>query len=227
MKRLLTLFLASAIFGSCTSDDTELQGKYVSGTATVSPIRLFTKSGEVKDEAKAVEFITRHGLSEFVPHYGIDNSHANEVSITFNPGNTAIVTCFGKTDVRNIVKSNGYIYLEASDITTIYSFANESRITQALLLSPLYSKTTTVPTSSGYSNKTELKHCYFAKETNGSISLPLLNICIVTHIPDQIYARESAYNLNNVFNPEISQNLSDVDTIAVQRIDVELEREKK
>lgn len=227
MRKNLAILIASLTIMSCSQNNSELKGAYTSTYAEVNPIRLFTRNGEIKDEAKTLEFITRHGLSEFVPHYGIDNSHANEVSITFKPGNTAIVTCFGITDVRNIVKSNGYIYLEASDITTIYSFANESRITQALLLSPLYSKTTTVPTSSGYSNKTELKHCYFAKETNGSISLPLLNICIVTHIPDQIYARESAYNLNNIFNPEISQNLSDVDTIAVQRIDVELEREKK
>lgn len=221
MKILLKLFCIVFLLISC-KDEIEINtGTYVSENIEIGTIKLYTKSGEIKDSKTISNFVKVH---DKIPHFFIQNPDSNInvkdlFRIVILPANQALFIYSNDSTIYDIKSQNQILYLESKDTTIYRSDVSSPFYEKMLKYSPFYSETLEVPHSSYvHVSYTKLKPCLYVTLSKNTITFPLLTYHYFQSIPDGTsYNSLARRDLNNIFNEKSTNLLNVTDTIAVQQ----------
>ncbi len=204
-----------------------------------SPIRLFTKKGEIID-AQLINYYKVKFAQFILPLQSTNGSFINDTfhvtaidkakyNYMYKRGDTVYCSsCPGgviranptiyKNDF-NITKIDNYLQFSGTDTLNYPGSIDSFNI--AIQLYKPYFKVTPLPASSGFGSWIETFKYFYALYNNNSLVFPGLNyINFKTHYtiyPPSVYTFVSSYstiryNVNNVFDASVLQRLSSSDT---------------
>ncbi len=229
MKFKILLLVFVVFLYSCEKEqDVTYSGTYESKEMKIMSIRMFTNGAEVTDNTKIQQFVEKMGNQQiFITNYDSIVNVENRVRVEFFSENKSIFQYIEDTDERNVVTKGDKIYFELDEIYTQFNQTANPFITKVIKNFPLYNKTTSVSTSSGFVSKTEYKHCYYANSIDSYIEFPLLNYYYKHNFDDVIVSIEALWNLNNEFNSNVMNELTLNDTLVVQEFKIVLKKQMK
>jgi len=225
MKYLLFTLLIIVTLSSCKNDDYIYSGTYVSKNVEINKIRLFTINGEVTEQTKINDFLIKKPDLLFATNYDSIIDIEGKIRIEYPSGKKAIVSGSEEPETRNVIEKGNYIYYELPIVYTRYNFSTLPFYDNIVKLKPIYSETTPLAPASGFSSKTEFKHCYFVKGKEEIIEMPLISFVYSRYTNAQIQSQEAVWNNNNEFNPKSISHLTSTDTLAIQEFNVILEKQ--
>lgn len=225
MKKLVLILTIFLIATSCKKDDYSYSGTYISKTVEINKIRLFTINGEVTNHDKIVEFLNKKNDLHFATNYDSIIDIAGKISIEYLSDNQAVVSGSEEPETRNAIEKGDYIYYELPTVYTRYNLSTPSFYDYIIKLKPIYSETTPLSPATGFSSKTEFKHCYFVKGKEEIIEMPLVSFVYSRYISPQNHSQEAVWNNNNEFNPKSISHLTSTDTLAIQEFNVIFEKQ--
>jgi len=223
MKKVLTLFCIIFFLISCKEESEDNTGTYVSQNIEIGTIKLYSKSGEIKDSKTIYNYINTHDKER---HFFIQNVDStinvkNLCAIEILPKNVAKLINFRDSTIYTIKNQNQILYLESKDT----SYDRHDEITpfyaKMFMYNPLYSKTSYTPYSNGYNQITKFRNCKYLFLSKNRITYPLLTYNYFQSYQDGLsYRSETCSNINNIFNEESTKLLNATDTIAIQQINL-------
>jgi hypothetical protein len=219
MKKSLISLIVLLICFSCQKEEYSYSGWYVSQSTEMSAIRLFTVNGEINDANLINSYLDRTENGNLYRDISNPPGVVGSYAIMFLDNNKAYftVTFFKLLPLERYVRRTGkYIYLEDTEISTVYNITDESFEDKIITHFPLYSKTTPLPASSGFTSKTDFRHCIYLEGKRTEIVFPLMAYVYKKHIPGGEYNYKTSPSFNNEFNKGIVTHLSPGDTLAVQ-----------
>lgn len=186
---------------SCDRDTYEVNnviGVYKQQGSEKKSIRLFTKSGEIKDQQLIAAFIKRTELASLASYYTkskIDGSQPLEIEIV--NGSKAKILHNNKVTYREIVKKNDYFYLESEEEFGKVSDRIDVMYHNIAMHHPIHYQVADIsPLSPLNTDETDLskewqtttpegkpflfKHCYYLKPDKGMLIMPMLDFRIKT-----------------------------------------------
>jgi hypothetical protein len=227
MKFKILLLVFVVFLYSCEKEqNVTYSGTYESKEMKIMTIRMFTNGAEVTDNIKIQQFVEKMGNQQiFITNYDSIVNVENRLRVEFLSGNKSIFQYIEDTDERNVVAKGDKIYFELDEILTQYNQTTNPFWAKVIMNFPLYNKTSTISTSSGFVSKTEYKHCYYANGIDSYIEFPLLSYYYKHNFDDVILSIEAQWNLNNEFNPNVINQLTLSDTLLVQEFKIVLEKQ--
>jgi len=225
MRRLITILLLALTTFACKKEDSyTYSGIYISQRAEISAIRLFSKNGEISDQAKIQRYIKRADPNFFIHNYDTIIDMTNRIVIEFLPDKKATVTILNNSETNKVIEKNGIIYFESDQISTRYNFTADPFYDKIYTYFPFYYETIPLSSASGFYSKTEYKHCYYTKGQKEVIVFPLVSYMYTRDDAANNYLMEANWNVNNEFNEDSYQSFAITDTLAVQQIFVVIEK---
>lgn len=225
MKYLLITVAVIFSLSSCKNDDYVYSGTYVSNNVEINKIRLFTINGEVTEQTKITDFLNKKSDLHFATNYDSIIDIEGKIRIEYLSGNKAIVSGSEEPETRNVIEKGNYIYYELPTVYTRYNFSTLPFYDNIIKLKPIYSETIPLAPASGFSSKTEFKHCYFVRGKEDVIEMPLISFIYSRYLSAHNQSQEAIWNNNNVFNPNSVNYLTTTDTLAIQEFNVILEKQ--
>ncbi len=204
-----------------------------------SPIRLFTKNGEIKD-AKLIAYYSTKYAKDILPSQNTnmpfvhDTFHITALdkakyNYMYKQGDTLYCTSCPGGIVRanptiykndfNVTKIDNYLQFTGTDTIDYNGFIDSFNI--AIQLYKPYYKVTPLPASSGMGSQIKTFRYFYALYNNNSLVFPGLNYInfttYYTIYPPNVYPSFSGkstmhYNINSVFDVSVLQKLSSADT---------------
>ena len=224
MRKLITFFLALTTLACQKEDSYSYSGIYNSQRTEISEIRLFTKAGEIINKDKIERFIKRLHADLFVLNYDSTIDVTGKISIEFLPDSKANFTFMNNLEKRNVIETNDNIIFESEIISTQYNFTANPFCNKAYTFFPFYSETIPLTLASGFYSKTNYKHCYYTKGNKEVIEFPLLSYLYSKYINENNHSTETVKNINNEFNLNSLNDLTESDTLAIQQFRIILKK---
>lgn len=229
MKKLFKLLYITLLLISCKHEEVvDITGTYTSQNVEIGTIKLYSKSGEIKDPNTINKFINVHdsSLHYFAQNSDWNNDFKNNGKIIILPTNEVKLLNFGDSAIYNLKNYNQIQYLESKD-TTKYSLKkyfsfNEDLHSKPfyermLMYNPIYSDTVVLPSTSAIYLAIRLKECKYIILSKNNIKYPLLTY---HYFQSRHYSSRAEKNINNVFNEATIKELNETDTIAIQQINL-------
>ena len=228
MKKLLTLFCIIFLLISCKEEIEDNSGTYISNNIEIGDIKLYSKSGEIKDSKTINNFIKAHdGIHYFIqnPDSAIDIK--NRYKIVILPINQAKLINSGDTTNYSIISKNQVLYLETKDTMQYGNQATTLFYQKMLMYNPIYSEIFDVPSPPyEFNSITKFKPCIYIILSENVITYPLLTYHYFQSYQDGAsYSSLTRRNINNIFNEESTKLLNETDTIAIQQNYLKLSKE--
>ena len=202
-------------------------GTYSSQKVMINQTRLFTKAGEIKDAKIIYDFIKQSSIAN---NYFISNIDSlinvkDQIVVVFLPNNQASINISNNSKRVNVVRVKNHIYLESRDTSSVLNNYNQSFgikpfFYSVVTYSPLYSETFPLPSGTEYLSLTKTKLCSYLEMEENEIIYPLISFSYFHHITKYDRSIEAYKNYNNTFNENCIQNLGELDTLAVQQLEV-------
>jgi hypothetical protein len=200
----------------------------------IGTIKLYSKSGEIKDPNTINKFINVHdsSLHYFAQNSDWNNDFKNNGKIIILPTNEVKLLNLGDSAIYNLKNYNQIQYLESKDTTkyTIQKYYSSNKdlpskpfYEKMLTYNPLYSDTTLLPSSAVIYLAIRFKECKYIMLSKNSIKYPLLTYHYFQsfHYGEYYsYNSNAGKNINNVFNEATIKELNETDTIAIQQINL-------
>ncbi|WP_417785999.1 hypothetical protein [Tenacibaculum sp.] len=211
MKKLQVIFFALSIFlTSCEEDNVEKYPKKFSyETIQKLHYKAFTKEGEINDPILIEKIINKY--PDFAEGPSYYETLYTKTAFNFLTPDEVVIINPDETENRNVIKTESVIYLESRD-TTMGVGVSLKELNKFKKFSPLYAEESLIPTSNGVEPLLKLKRCYYIKEENNQIILPLLDIQIRT--PYRYYHEKG---MNNEFDIKSFSDLGIEDTLLIRQ----------
>jgi hypothetical protein len=218
MKKLLSILFILLTCFSCEKEEYSYSGWYVSQSTEMSAIRLFTVNGEITNANLVNAYLDRTENGNLYREINNPPDVVGKYWVVFENEKADFSVSFFKLLPleRNVKRKGKYIYLEETEISTVYNITDESFENRIITHFPLYSITTPLPASSGFTSKTDFKHCIYLEGKRTEIVFPLMAYVYKKHIPGGEYNYKTSSSFNNEFNKGVVGHLSPGDTLAVQ-----------
>ena len=219
MKKLLSILFILLTCFSCEKEEYSYSGIYVAQRNEMSAICLFTVNGEITDANLVNTYLDRTEIGNLYRDINNPPDVDRSYDIMFVDDNKAYFPLPIYSHIipaRNVRRTGKYIYLEDKEISTVYNITDESLEDKIITHFPLYSKTNPLPASSGFTSKTDFKHCIYLEGKRIEIGFPLMAYVYKKHIPGGEYNYKISSSFNNEFNKGVVGHLSPGDTLAVQ-----------
>jgi len=188
-------------------------GTYAALGQEVGAVRLFTRSGEIKNTTTINNFVKRQDKSGYFvlntksSLYGITGT-----SLEFLSPDEAVYHYLSNQFPVNVIKRDNVLYLESKDTTelSVYIYNKDVNIyTKILTYTPLYADTLVSDT---YLHTIKTKDCFYLTQKDDIIKFPRLSYVYV-----EPYSKQAGMYINNTFNGECVNLLNDLDTLAIQQ----------
>lgn len=227
MKRILTIIAAAVLLQSCEKDSTtQYSGTYNSKVLEVSPVKLYTSKGEVTDAAIVSSFVKRYQRTASLFSSDGNQKAEGRLKVDFLAGNSAQVTEAQGYEARSVIVKGSDIYLQAYTPSVRMNTEEESFFDKLVVYAPLSAVTTMVPFTTGFTSKTEFKHCLYANKSGDAIRFPMLSYLYVSVGANKLVIKmREMQQFNNLLVSDASKKLNDGDTLAVQQSYLVLNRQ--
>jgi len=220
MKKLQIIFFALSIFfTSCEEDDNieKYPKKFSYEAVQKLPFRAFTKQGEINDPFLIEKIINNYPdfigspLPDFTENPSYYETIYTKTEFNFLSPYKVVIINPDETENRNVKKTKSVIYLESRD-TSMLIGKSLKEFNKFQKFSPLYAEESLIPTSNGVEPLLKLKRCYYIKEENNQIILPLLDI--QTRNSYHYYHMKG---INNEFDIKSFSDLGIEDTLLIRQ----------
>ena len=215
----LTLIFFVSIIVSCDKDN-EYPKSLTRQVFVEGDFKMFTKNGEVTDQALIQDFVKRyrdslskHNLNTNHEIYSFDDDvklfDQYNCEFVFNSENNGEIIIKTKGEFNESLKftlrrHNDYINLSTSD--TIMSFSSGYESISIYKCTPEIIKVDNVPSSLGYDKITTHFIPIYAKEVNSEIHLVVVSYLEVIGYKDRINSINLRGAINNMINPNYIEN---------------------
>jgi len=225
MKKVLILSsFVVLLFFSCKKDEIEVvdnSGTYTFQKVEIGSIKLYSKSGEIKDLKTIIMFLNVHDSSNlwFIQKLDSNITLGTVPKITIKQNNQVKLSSeWGDTATYIIKDYNGIQCFESIDTTSYYFQGGSSYVTSKqtsmFLYKPIYSETIYFPGA----HQIKTKSCKYLFLSKNKIAYPILTYFYFWSTPqNERHGYNCVSGLNNVFNEEYIKVLNSTDTIAVQQ----------
>jgi len=221
-KIVILCFLLSCL--SCEKEHT-YSGLYRSSIIDISQIRLFSKNGEITDKNKIHDYVSRRKIDFLIENIDTALNVTDKVQIEFVSDDRVIFTYNDYSDNRILKNVNDYLYFESEAISTRYNIGSDLFYDKVITHTPLFADTIPISSSSGFSTKTDYKHCYYTKKRTTFIEFPILSFHYMSVLSDVYFSSESYGWFNNEFNANSLNYLTANDTLVIQEMNIMLEKQ--
>ena len=210
---LVAILFSSVAFASCKKDDAQqpLQsGRYISDKeGDFGSVRLFTKSGEVKDQnlinAYKVKFATQLAAA---------SGAGTDSLLVIDESNAKIGS-------RSYAISKVDNYYQFRSVDTLNFLGQLDQVYYNVIKYKPYYFSTPIPWSTGFNYRSSTLQYYYASTTSNGLVFPIFNMVrfATTLNPGGILPVNTfydAYTINNVFDDKFPPNTLSYDTLLVQ-----------
>jgi len=217
LNYLIILFFVSIIV-SCKKDN-EYPKSLKRQVFVEGVFKMFTKNGEVTDQALIQDFVKRyrdslskHNLNTNHEIYSFDDDvklfdqyNCEFVFFTDNNGEVIVKSddAFNKSYKFNLRRHKDYINISLLDtITSLSTFSG----------TPIYKCTPEIiyeqylPPATGFYMRTTYFRPIYAKEVNSEIHINIVSYLEVKHYQDEIKSINLRSAVNNIINPDYIEN---------------------